>query len=104
MTPEEEELAYQHLGTRDPQCVRCAESHPAALTGEYPDIICTQCAAAVRGWAPYESHHPAGRHNSPITVAIPANDHRVLSLWQSRWPSDALENPQNSPLLSVAAR
>jgi len=50
-----------------------------------------------------EAHHLAGRHNSEITVLIPANDHRILSDAQCDWGDETLRNPDRSPLLKAAA-
>jgi hypothetical protein len=48
-------------------------------------------------------HHPAGKANSPDTIAIPANDHKAqLSEDQYDWPRQTLENPDGSPLLRAA--
>jgi hypothetical protein len=51
-----------------------------------------------------ETHHIAGEANSPITVEVPANDHRaVLSEAQYEWPPSTLRNVDGSPLLRAAA-
>ena len=51
-----------------------------------------------------DKHHVAGKSNSPVTVSIPANDHRArLSEDQYDWPMRTLENPGQSPLLKAAA-
>jgi hypothetical protein len=50
-----------------------------------------------------DNHHVAGRANSPVTVAIPANDHRaILSEAQREWPQITQENPNGDPLLMIA--
>ncbi len=97
------EQHLRRLGTRDPRCVNCGETNPAALTDTAPHIICYLCQALATGRPPTEVHHPAGRHNSPVTVPIPANDHRVLSDMQRGWPESTLRNPDGSPLLVAAA-
>ena len=50
-----------------------------------------------------QRHHPAGRANSPRTVEVPANEHRALSEAQYEWPPRTLQNPDGTPLLTVAA-
>lgn len=51
-----------------------------------------------------DEHHIAGKANSPITVSIPANDHRAeLSVAQHEWPKETLENRDGCPLLRGAA-
>jgi hypothetical protein len=51
-----------------------------------------------------DNHHIAGTANSPITISIPANDHRSqLSADQHDWPKETLENRSGSPLLRAAA-
>ncbi len=97
------EAVYERLGTRQPRCRRCGESDPDTLQGIHPDITCYECAARQSGRLGSEQHHVAGRHNSPVTVAIPGNDHRVLSGMQRDWPERTLRNLDGSPLLTAAA-
>jgi hypothetical protein len=52
-----------------------------------------------------DQHHPAGKANSPVTVAIDVNDHRAeLSVAQYAWPAHVLQNPDGNPLLKISAR
>ena len=97
------EQAYERLGTRQPRCQHCIESDPFALQGTHPEITCYECSARQAGKSSTERHHPAGRRNSPVTVAIPGNDHRVLSDAQNDWPERTQRNPDESPLLKAAA-
>jgi hypothetical protein len=97
------EAAYERLGTRHPRCQHCPESDPFALHGGHPHITCYECSARLVGRSLIERHHPASRHNSPATVPIPGNDHRVLSDMQRDWPERTLRNPDGSPLLVAAA-
>ena len=54
---------------------------------------------------PYEDNHVFGKRNSALTIRYPVNDHRaIFSVKQYRWPPDALENPNSSPLLEGVAR
>jgi len=99
-----EEAHLERLRTRNPRCQRCGnERHPAALTGTAPNIVCYECLLKESGRSWTEGHHPAGRHNDPTTVAVPSNDHRVLSDMQRDWPEQTLRNPDGSPLLAAAA-
>jgi hypothetical protein len=68
-------------------------------------LICYECDARNNGKAETEKHHPCGRANDPsFTVAIPTNDHRVLSVdRQVDWPDDTLRNPGASPLRKASA-
>lgn len=97
------ERDYERLGTRSPICKHCDETHPAALTGVYPDIICYECLRVNDGKSPVEAHHIVGRHNDPATVKVDGNDHRILSDMQGIWPKETLRNPYDSPLLKIAA-
>jgi hypothetical protein len=85
------------------QCA-CGESRPEALiTGSSP-IRCYECDRKRRGKATVEQHHVAGKSNSPVTIPIPANDHRArLSADQYDWPKETRENCDGSPLLATAA-
>jgi hypothetical protein len=93
------------LGTRDPRCLEpgCLERDPYALTGTFPAIVCYEHQALAHGRPWLEEHHVAGRHNSPVKVPIPGNDHEVTKELQLRWPQRTLRNPDGSPLLRAAA-
>ncbi|MGH7239427.1 MAG: hypothetical protein ACREHG_05085 [Candidatus Saccharimonadales bacterium] len=81
----------------------CGETDRRALMIESEPLTCYQCAAKRDGKSGVERHHVAGRHNSPVTIAIPANDHRILSDLQQDWSRRTLQNPEGSPLLAMAA-
>jgi hypothetical protein len=49
-----------------------------------------------------DRHHIAGKNNSPLTISIPANLHRVLSERQYGWPKQMLENPDGDSLIEIA--
>lgn len=49
-----------------------------------------------------DRHHIAGENNSPLTISIPANLHRLLSERQYDWPRRMLENPDGDLLIEVA--
>jgi hypothetical protein len=51
-----------------------------------------------------ELHHPAGRANDPFTVAVDANDHRVLNALQQGWPIGVLRNVTGDPLIKASSR
>ena len=52
-----------------------------------------------------DNHHVAGRANSPVTIPVPANDHRAeLSTAQYDGPPETLQNPNRDPLLKIAGR
>jgi hypothetical protein len=93
------------LGTWEPQCTveGCGETDPRALTGTDPNIVCYEHRQLADAKAWVEQDHRAGQHNQPATAAIPANDHRILSVMQQSWPRDTLRNPDGSPLLKAAA-
>jgi hypothetical protein len=93
------------LGTRSPRCSveGCTETEPFALTGVAPNILCREHLADTQGHSWIEEHHPAGRHNDPSTVPVPANEHGVLSELQALWPRGTLRNPEASPLVRAAA-
>ena len=78
----------------------CGEMRPEALIKK---IICAECDREAQGKSTEDDHHVAGQNNSPITVNVPANDHRAeLSTAQYEWPRRTVENPERSPLVSAA--
>jgi hypothetical protein len=87
--------AYQRTSTaarrvgNNNRC-RCGETRIEALVGR--SGICAECLRTKRGHTLMDNHHVAGKSNSHVTVAIPANDHRsVLSVAQYDWPKETLE-------------
>ncbi len=82
----------------------CGETKPFALvTGSNP-VICEECQRRTEGRSTFDDHHVAGEANDPLTVPVPANDHRaVLNVKQYDWPQRTLENRDGSPLLAAAA-
>jgi hypothetical protein len=99
--------AYQRKSTavrrigKNTRCM-CGETRVEALVGN--SGICAECQRKKKGRAIRDSHHVAGKANSRVTVAIPANDHRaVLSVSQYDWPKTTLENPEWCPLRAAAA-
>jgi hypothetical protein len=85
------------------RCERCGESDTRALIAGSAPLLCRECRAIADGRSPIEWHHPAGQHNSEVTVAMPANDHSAASDYQQDWPLATLRNPDGSPLLRAAA-
>ncbi|MCH7688322.1 MAG: hypothetical protein IH899_16850 [Planctomycetes bacterium] len=85
------------------QCA-CGEKRPEALIAGSNPIICAVCKRRKEDKTTVDSHHVAGKANSPITIPVPVNDHRAeLSVAQQDWPKQTRENPNRSPLLAVAA-
>ena len=84
-------------------CTQCGESRPEALVSRSRPRLCQECYQRKQGMKTTHRHHPAGRANSPLTVEVPANKHRVLSEAQYEWPPRTLQNPDGAPLLTIAA-
>ena len=95
-----ETTASRRLGETT-QCA-CGESRLPTLNTR-KKITCEECKRKRSGKTIMDQHHIAGKANSPITVPVPANDHRVLSAEQYDWPTKTLSNPEGSPLLAAAA-
>jgi hypothetical protein len=84
-------------------CTQCGESRPEALVARSRPRLCEQCYRDRRGVKRTDAHHVAGEANSPITIEVPANDHRAaLSSAQYEWPPKTLQNPDGSPILRMA--
>lgn len=83
----------------------CGEKRPKALIARSNPMICEECNRRKQDRTIYDDHHVAGKANHPFTIPVLANDHRaVLSEAQYDWPKATRENPNGSPLLSVAGR
>jgi hypothetical protein len=94
-------IAARRLGT-NLRCA-CGESRVETLVKDGNEIICAKCKRRKKGQTIVDQHHVAGRANSPITVAVPVNDHRaLLSEAQRDWPKQTLENPDGCPLRAAA--
>lgn len=83
-------------------CVDCGESNVDRLVRRSRPRRCLPCYAARKGKKVTETHHIAGKANSPITVEVPIADHRVLSEAQYEWPPGGPSNPDGSPLIAAA--
>ena len=85
-------------------CTQCGESRPEALVARSRPKLCQQCYQLNRGMKKTHGHHVGGKANSPVTLEVPANDHRAtLSEAQREWPPKTLQNPDGSPLIALAA-
>lgn len=85
------------------RCSVCGESRPEALLLKIEIVICAACARRRSGKASVDFHHVAGEANSPVTIAVPVNDHRAeLSPAQYEWPTQTQRNPEQSPLIAAA--
>lgn len=96
------ERKRQNLGD-NATCAKCGEADARCLTKKGKSVACYACQNARDGRATVERHHLAGQRNLTDTVAIPANDHRVLSDLQQDWPDGILRNPTGNPLIKASA-
>lgn len=83
-------------------CTQCPEKRAEMLVRSSRPKLCLKCYALKKGKKTTETHHIAGKANSPITVEIPVKDHRTLSEAQYEWPPETLQNSDGSPLLALA--
>jgi hypothetical protein len=84
------------------QCA-CGEDRPLALIAGSNPVICAECKRQKVGRAKCDQHHVAGKANHPVTIPVPANDHRaVLSEEQYKWPKATLQNSDGNLLLAIA--
>jgi hypothetical protein len=83
-------------------CTRCGDGRPDMLVRSSRPKLCLKCYALENGTKTTQSHHVAGRANSPLTVEISVTDHRTLSEAQYEWPPETLRNVDGSPLLCAA--
>lgn len=68
-------LAARRVGS-DAKCP-CGEDRPAALFFKSGSTICARCERRFSTKKEFDDHHCFGRSNSPFTMSIPVNDHRV---------------------------
>jgi hypothetical protein len=86
---------------KDAACENCGERDPRALVPG--QVLCYGCSGRRRGRVQTEQHHIGGRHNSDVTLAVPANEHRILSDMQANWPEETMKNPDKNPLVAIEA-
>ena len=96
-------VAERRLGDAR-HCAECGEDRAAALVKGTTPRRCARCQRRRSGQSTLDRHHPAGRANHPLTVAVPVNVHRAeLTEAQYDWSVATLENPDRDPLLRGAA-
>jgi pimeloyl-ACP methyl ester carboxylesterase len=83
-------------------CTVCGETRAEALVARSRPRLCIQCYERRRGKKSTQGHHVGAKANAPLSVEIPANDHRTLSDAQYEWPPPTLQNPDGSPLIALA--
>lgn len=70
------------------ECKKCGELNPSALMARPDGFVCGNCVASARGrpsrrcprcgrMAPFDGNHVHGRSNSPETVDLCVNCHRI---------------------------
>ena len=70
------------------ECNNCGELNPSALMARGDTYVCGNCDASARGrpskrcprcrgMAPFEGNHVHGERNSPVTVDLCVNCHRI---------------------------
>lgn len=63
-------------------CQDCGESDALVLNCDERMILCAEHAAIRQGRSPIEEHHVAGRRYSAVTILVPLNVHRRLTVAQ----------------------
>jgi hypothetical protein len=93
----------RRLGTKK-QCATGVENRPEALISGSDPRTCAACQRTAQGQSATDEHHLAGQHNHAATLPVPVNDHRArLSPAQLDWPTETLRNPNQCPLIKIAA-
>jgi hypothetical protein len=94
-------LASRRVG-ENARCCGCGETEIFALIAGRKPATCVECDRLKKGKSIMDRHHIAGRNNSPLTISIPANLHRILTERQNDWPKWMLENPERNLLIKTA--
>ena len=68
----------------DARCADCGERNPLVLCRSRKEVLCYGCRVHRRGGRTRELHHLGGRP-SELTVPVPPNLHRLLTLLQELW-------------------
>jgi hypothetical protein len=94
-------VAQRRIG-RNANCA-CGESRPEALIRGTKPMRCAECQRRRAGLPTTDDHHVASKNNNPLTVTVPVNDHRELSVMQMDWSKTMRENPSGCPIMAGAA-
>jgi hypothetical protein len=65
-------------------CADCGERNRLLLCRHRKQVVCQGCRLARQGRLPLEEHHLGGRPGE-LTVMLPANLHRLLTVLQELW-------------------
>ncbi len=65
-------------------CADCGQPNRFVLCRRGRRIVCTECRLRRQGRPLLEAHHPGGRPGD-LTVLVPANLHRLLTVLQDLW-------------------
>ena len=88
---------------KNAKCKYCSETDLRALDKIDDITLCRNCRLAKTGKSVIEQHHLSGRNNDDFLVALPANEHAILSDYQEDWPEETMKNPNKDSLLHIAA-
>jgi len=88
---------------KDAKCEYCPETDLRALDKFDGAVLCRNCRLTQAGKSVIERHHFSGRNNDEFLLAIPANEHAVLSDYQQDWPEETMKNPHRKILPEIAA-
>lgn len=87
----------------DAACADCGTRRLQALTTVDDQVVCYRCLNRRRGLPAFEQHHFVAALQTPETIPVPANDHRVIEDGKHDYPVEVWTNEHGRTVLMAVA-